>query len=31
MADWEQARLYLLDGTDLGRLLEIKAAQKTSV
>jgi Predicted ICC-like phosphoesterases len=31
MADWEQARLYLLDGTDLGRLPEIKAAQKTSV
>jgi metallophosphoesterase superfamily enzyme len=31
MADWEQARLYLLDGTDLGRLLEIKAAQKRTV
>jgi len=28
MADWEGARLYLLDGTDLGTLAEIKAAQK---
>ena len=28
MADWEDARLYLLDGTDLGTLAEIKAAQR---
>ena len=28
MADIEQARLYLLDGTDLGLLAEIKAAQR---
>ncbi len=28
MADWEHARLYLLDGTDLGLLGEIKATQK---
>jgi hypothetical protein len=28
MADFEQARLYLLDGTDLGLLAEIKAAQR---
>ena len=28
MADWEGARLYLLDGTDLGTLAEIKAAQR---
>lgn len=31
MADMERARLYLLDGTDLGQLGEIKAAQKNSV
>jgi len=28
MADWEGARLYLLDGTDLGTLSEIKAAHR---
>jgi len=28
MADWEKARLYLLDGTDLGTLREIKAVQR---
>jgi uncharacterized protein len=28
MADWEGARLYLLDGTDIGTLAEIKAAQR---
>jgi uncharacterized protein len=28
MADWEGARLYLPDGTDLGILAEIKAAQR---
>ncbi|MFZ2470494.1 MAG: metallophosphoesterase [Methanothrix sp.] len=28
MADWEKARLYLLDGTDLGALAEIKAVQR---
>ena len=28
MADWEGARLYLLDGTDLGTLAEIKAVQR---
>lgn len=28
MADWERARLYLLDGTDLGTLEEIKRAQR---
>lgn len=28
MADMERARLYLLDGTDLGRLEEIKTAQR---
>jgi putative SbcD/Mre11-related phosphoesterase len=28
MADWDGARLYLLDGTDLGTLAEIKAAHK---
>jgi uncharacterized protein len=30
MADWDRARLYLLDGTDLGPLVEIKAAQRKS-
>ena len=29
MADWEKARLYLLDGTDLGLLEEIKVAQRS--
>ena len=28
MADWENARLYLLDGTDLGTLAEIKSGAK---
>ncbi|OPY52789.1 MAG: Calcineurin-like phosphoesterase [Methanosaeta sp. PtaU1.Bin112] len=28
MADWQRARLYLLDGTDLGTLEEIKSAQR---
>jgi uncharacterized protein len=28
MADWESARLYLLDGTDLGTLAEIKSGAK---
>lgn len=28
MTDWENARLYLLDGADLGTLAEIKAAQR---
>jgi putative SbcD/Mre11-related phosphoesterase len=28
MADWDGARLYLLDGTDLGTLAEIKAVQR---
>ncbi|MFZ3148819.1 MAG: metallophosphoesterase [Methanothrix sp.] len=28
MADWEKARLYLLDGTDLGTLAKIKAVQR---
>jgi putative SbcD/Mre11-related phosphoesterase len=28
MADWKKARLYLLDGTDLGTLAEIKATTK---
>ena len=27
MADMERARLYLLDGTDLGQLARIRAAQ----
>lgn len=31
MVDCEHARLYLRDGTDLGRLEEIKAAQKMTV
>ena len=26
MADWDRARLYLLDGTDIGSMAEIKAA-----
>ena len=29
MADWDGARLYLLDGTDLGTLAEIKATQSS--
>jgi putative SbcD/Mre11-related phosphoesterase len=28
MADWDRARLYLLDGTDLGNLAEIKAKKR---
>ncbi len=28
MAEWDEARLYLLDGTDLGTQEEIKSAQK---
>lgn len=28
MANWDEARLYLLDGTDLGTLEEIKRAQR---
>jgi putative SbcD/Mre11-related phosphoesterase len=30
MADWENARLYLLDGTDLGTLAEIKSGAKNA-
>jgi hypothetical protein len=30
MADWENARLYLLDGTDLGTLAEIKSGAKSA-
>ncbi|MDQ1262174.1 MAG: uncharacterized protein QG575_1355 [Euryarchaeota archaeon] len=28
MADWDEARIYMLDGTDLGTLAEIKSAAK---
>jgi putative SbcD/Mre11-related phosphoesterase len=31
MADWENARLYLLDGTDLGTLAEIKNGAKEAL